>query len=87
MDSVGVVLNMISSNDAHRGAAQAVPVARRRVATPTAGSSKRPTRSWKKKLVSCFELNAEVEQKNFELEQARVALEEKAEQLSLTLQV
>ena len=69
---------------AHRGPAQAVAVARQRVAEPAAGAADRPTRSCRRRRSCSSQQNQEVERKNREVEQARQALEEKAKQLALT---
>ena len=99
-------------DDADRGAAEAVAVARRRAADAAAGADRdqhaarssrrarcrpprsgssssrrscsRPTRSWRRRPSCSPSRTREVERKNREIEQARLSLEEKAEQLALT---
>ena len=83
-ESIGIVLNTIEANTPHGGAAQAVPGPGPRAAEP-AGGAAADQRGAGGEGAACWpSQNAEVERKNKEVEQARRALEEKAEQLALT---
>ena len=90
MESVGIVLEHDRRDDAHRGPAQAVAAADPGAAGAAdrahhqAGRAARTNEELQEKAQLLENEKKQVEAKNLEIEMARRALEEKAEQLALT---